>query len=132
MSGSWHFLILELAWPFETRLLLKKNIKKKCFSYFPHYECELFWRYYDRLYAFVTRCGYCLVKQEILNAVYEGVNCETRALLEYCIFVLKMLMKHTISLIRWLVTLMNLKLAVLVPTSHPHCISDYTPLMCKI
>ena len=87
LSGSWHFLILELTWAFETRLLLleKKSNKKekKYFSYFPQYEHELFWRYYDRLHAFLAHCDYCLEKWEILNTVYVGVNYEAHALLDY-------------------------------------------------
>ena len=46
-------------------------------------EYELFWRYYKGLYAFLDYCGYCLEKWEILNAVCEGVNCETRVLLKH-------------------------------------------------
>ena len=49
---------------------------------FPQYEHELFWRYYDRLQAFVAHIDYCLEKWELLDAVYKGVNCETHALLE--------------------------------------------------
>jgi len=50
--------------------------------HFPQYEHELFWRYYDRLHAFLAHCDYCLEKWELLDIVYEGVNCETRAPLE--------------------------------------------------
>jgi len=50
--------------------------------YFLQYEDELFWRYYDRLHAFVAHCDYCLEKWELLDTVYEDVNYETRALLE--------------------------------------------------
>jgi len=48
----------------------------------PQYEHELFWRYYDRLYIFLAHCDYCLKKWKLLDTVYEGVNCETLALLE--------------------------------------------------
>ena len=50
--------------------------------HFPQYEHKLFWRYYDCLHAFITHCAYCLEKWELLDTVYMGVNCETRALLE--------------------------------------------------
>jgi len=50
--------------------------------HFPQYEHELFWRYYDRLHAFLAHYGYCLEKWELLDTVYMGVNYETRALLE--------------------------------------------------
>jgi len=50
--------------------------------HFPQYKLELFWRYYDRLYAFFALRDYCLEKWELLNMVYEGVNCETLTLLE--------------------------------------------------
>jgi len=49
--------------------------------HFSQYEHELFWRYYDRLQAFIAHCG-CLEKWELLDTVYRGVNHETRALLE--------------------------------------------------
>jgi len=58
-------------------------------------------------------------KRELLNTVYEGVNCETLALLESGISVLKMLMKHMIFLIGWLGILMNLKLVALILVPHP-------------
>jgi len=50
--------------------------------HFLQYAHDLFWRYYDRLHAFLAHYGYCIEKWEILNMVYEGMNCETRALLE--------------------------------------------------
>lgn len=58
-------------------------------SHFPQYEHELFWRYYDRLHAFLTHDDFYLEKWKILNTVYEGVNCETRTLLEYWDFCAK-------------------------------------------
>jgi len=55
-----------------------------------------------------------------LNTVYEGMNCETRALLQdWDFFFLKMLTKRVIFLIGWLGILMNLKLVVPILTSHP-------------
>ena len=51
--------------------------------HFPQYEHELFWRYYDRFYAFLAHCDSYVEKWELLNTVYKGVNCETRARLEY-------------------------------------------------
>ena len=49
--------------------------------HFPQYEHELFWRYYDRLHAFIAHYA-CLEKWELLDTVFRGVNLETRALLE--------------------------------------------------
>ena len=59
------------------------------FSHFPQYEHELFWRYYDRLHAFLAHCDFYLEKWKILNTVYKGVNCEARTLLEYWDFCAK-------------------------------------------
>jgi len=50
--------------------------------HFPQYEFELFWRYYDTVHVFLAHCDYYLGKWELLDTVSEGVNCETRALLE--------------------------------------------------
>ena len=57
--------------------------------HFSQYEHELFWRYYDRLHAFLAHCDFYLEKCKVLNTVYEGVNCETRTLLEYWDFCAK-------------------------------------------
>jgi len=43
----------------------------------------LFWRYYNKLHAFLAHSDFNLEKWKILNTVYEGVNYETRTLLEY-------------------------------------------------
>ena len=51
--------------------------------HFPQFEHELFWRYFKRLNVFLTQCGYRIGKWKILDIVDEGVNRETRALLEY-------------------------------------------------
>jgi len=54
--------------------------------HFPQYEQELFYRYWDRLHAYLAQCascGYSYGKWEILHVVDEGVTCETRALFEY-------------------------------------------------
>ena len=53
--------------------------------YFPQCEQELFYRYWDRLHAYLAQCascGYLYEKQEILHVVNEGVNLETHALFE--------------------------------------------------
>ena len=49
----------------------------------------MFWRYYDRLHAFFAHSAYCLRKWKLLDTVYEGVNCETRTLLEHWDFCAK-------------------------------------------
>ena len=51
--------------------------------HFPQYEYELFWRYYDKLLAFLAHCTYRLEKWELLDTVCESVNCETHGLLEH-------------------------------------------------
>jgi len=56
---------------------------------------------------------------ELLDTVYEGANCETRAQLEGRDFVLKPLMRHAIFLSGWLRIHMNLRLVVLILTSYP-------------
>jgi len=88
LAGSWRFLILEFTWAFDSRLLflkkknfkkIKKKFEKKNFwSSLSHYEHELFWRYYQRLHAFLAHCSYLLGKWELLDT---SANCETRALL---------------------------------------------------
>ena len=73
--------MLEFTLAFETRLLFlnkKRKLKKKIFErmsgfHFPQYERESFWRYYDRLHAFIAHCGYCLEKWELLDIVYIWV-----------------------------------------------------------
>ena len=54
--------------------------------HFPQHEQELFYRYWDRLHAYLAHCascGYSYGKWELLHVVDEGVTCETRALFEY-------------------------------------------------
>ena len=85
----------------------------------PQYEHELFWRYYGRMHAFLAYCDYCLKKLEILNIVFEGVNCETRAFFSIGIFVLETLMKPGNCLSSQFRILMNLRLVVLILTPHP-------------
>ena len=54
--------------------------------HFPQYEQELFYSYWDRLHTYLAQCdscGYLYGKWEVLHAVDEGVNCETRTLFEY-------------------------------------------------
>ena len=53
--------------------------------HFPQCEQELFYHYWDRLHAYVAQCascGYLYGKWEILHVVNEGVNSQTRALLD--------------------------------------------------
>ena len=87
--------------------------------HFPQYKHGLFWKYYDRLHDFLAHCNYFLEKWEILNLVYEGVTCETRALLEHWNFCARMLMKLGNYLSGWLVILMILILVISVLTPHP-------------
>jgi len=68
---------------------------------FPQFEHELFWRYFKRLSAFLTRCGYCLTKWEILDIITEGVNSETGTPLGYWDFHGKSL-KDACYLLEWI------------------------------
>jgi len=51
--------------------------------HFPQFEHELLCWYFKRLNAFLAQCGYCVSKWEILGIVDEGVNSETRILLQF-------------------------------------------------
>jgi len=64
---------------------MTKKIGKEIMAifHFPQFERELFWRYFKRLNAFLTQCGYYLGKWETLDIVDEGVNSKTRAFLEF-------------------------------------------------
>jgi len=46
-------------------------------------EHELFCWYFKRLKAFLAQCDYCVGKWEILGILDEGVNSETRIILQY-------------------------------------------------
>ena len=54
--------------------------------HFPQYEHELFCWYFKHLNAFLAQCEYCVGKWEILGIVDDGVNNETRILLQFCDF----------------------------------------------
>jgi len=69
--------------------------------HFPQYENELFWRYYDRLHIFLAHYDYCSEKWKIPIIVYEGVNCETHALLEHWDFYTKNV-DETCNFLDWL------------------------------
>jgi len=72
-------------------LSLKKNPKKLKYEFFlkrqffisPQFEYELFCWYFKRLNAFLAQCDYCVDKWEILGIIDEGVNNETRILLQF-------------------------------------------------
>ena len=54
--------------------------------HFFQYEQELFYRYWDRLHAYLAQCDsyvYLYGKWKILHVVDEGVNCVTRALFQH-------------------------------------------------
>ena len=61
--------------------------------HFPQFEDELFWRYFKRLSACLARCGYCLTRWKISDIIDEGVNSKTHILLEYWVFMVKVLMR---------------------------------------
>ena len=64
--------------------------------HFFQYEQELFYRYWDRSHAYLIQCD----SYEYLYGKWD------------------ILMKHGIFLIGWLRILMNLRLVVLIPTTH--------------
>ena len=49
----------------------------------PQFEHELFCWYFKCLNVFLTQCNYCVGKWKILGIIDEGVNSETRILLQY-------------------------------------------------
>ena len=102
------------------------------FSHFPQYEHELFWRYYDKLQAFLAHCDLYLEKWKILNTVYEGVNCEIRALLEYWDFRAKNIDKAW-DFLDWLAQ-DSYEYEISCTNSYipPPCIPDYAPPVCEI
>ena len=58
-------------------------MKKMTIFHFPQFEHELFFWYFKRLNAVLAQCVIVLGKWEILGIVAEGVNSETRILLQY-------------------------------------------------
>jgi len=54
--------------------------------HFFQFEYELFCRLFKRLHVFLAQYGYCVSKWKILGIIDEGVNSETRTLLEYWSF----------------------------------------------
>jgi len=83
------------------KLKLKKDKKikeKMAIFHFPKFEYEIFWRYFERLNAFLAQYGHCVGKCEILDIIDEDVNSKTRVLLEFWVSVLKVLMRHIICL----------------------------------
>ena len=51
--------------------------------YFLQLEHELFYWYFKCFNAFLTQCDYCVGKWKILGIIDEGMNNETRILLQY-------------------------------------------------
>jgi len=78
-----HFVLL-LKKPKNLKKLLK--FKKMAIFRFSQFEQELFCWYFKRLNAFLAQCPYCVSKWEILGIIDEGVNNETRILLQYLDF----------------------------------------------
>ena len=100
--------------------------------HFPQYEHELFWKYYNRLHDFLAHCGYCLEKWEILNMVYEGVTCETRALLEHWDFCARNV-DEAWELLEWLARdTYEFETCQFTSSTPSPCVPNYTPLACEI
>ena len=54
--------------------------------HFSQFEHELFCWHFKHLNAFLAQCGYCVGKCEVLGIIDEGVNNETRILLQFWYF----------------------------------------------
>jgi len=76
-----------------------KNLKNGNLP-FPQYEHELFCWYFKCLNAFLAQCGDCVGKWKILGIVDEGVNSESRILLEFWDFYRKNVNKAW-NLLEW-------------------------------
>ncbi|KAK9724445.1 hypothetical protein RND81_05G072500 [Saponaria officinalis] len=50
--------------------------------YFPQFEHEPLYAYWDRLESCIVQCGYYVDIWEMCHMIYDGVNCETRLLIE--------------------------------------------------
>ena len=100
--------------------------------HFLQYDHELFWRYYDRLHAFLAHCDYYLEKWKLLDTVYKGVNHETRALLEQWDFCAKTV-DEACALLDWLVRdTYEFEASCSDSYIPPPCIPAYVPPMCEI
>ena len=51
--------MLEFTWAFETRLLFLGKKNSMAIFHFPQCEQELFYRYWDRLHAYLAQCASC-------------------------------------------------------------------------
>jgi len=88
------------------------------------------------LNAFLAQCGYCVGKWEIFAIVNEGVNNETRILIQFWDFHSKMSMKLGIYLSGLHGIHLSLKrivvfLDILFPT-HVHFMLNRTMLLCGV
>ena len=100
--------------------------------HFPQYEHELFWRYYDRLHAFLAHYGYCLEKWELLDTVFLGVNYETRALLEQWDFYAKTA-DEACDFLDWLAwDTHEFETSCFDSYTPPPCIPIHAPPVCNI
>ena len=100
--------------------------------HFPQYEQELFYLYWDRLHAYFAQCdscGYLYGIWEILHVIDEGVNYEIHARFEYLDFYSRNVDGAWDFLNCWLRIPMNLRLVVLIRTTHPLA-SPIWPLLC--
>ena len=71
--------------------------------YFPQFEHELFWRHFKLLHIFLGQSGYFVGIWKILNIVDEDVSSETRTLLEYWGFPVKLIHKAW-YFVEWIVS----------------------------
>ena len=100
--------------------------------HYPQYEYELFWRYYDRLHAFIAHYGYCLEKWKMLDTVYMGVDCETCALLEQWDFCAKTV-DEACDFLDWLAwDTYEFETSCFDSYMPPPCIPTYVPPVCAI
>ena len=103
--------------------------------HFPQCEQELFYRYWDRLHAYLAQCASCgclYEKWEILHVVDEGVNCETRALFEHWDFYARNV-EEAWDFLDWLARdTYEFETSCSDSCTPPHCIPDYAPPVCEI
>ena len=103
--------------------------------HFPQCEQELFYRYWDRLHAYLAQCASCgclYEKWEILHVVDEGVNCETRALFEHWDFYARNV-EEAWDFLDWLARdTYEFEASCSDSCTPPHCIPDYAPPVCEI
>jgi len=58
------------------------------------FECELFWRYFDRVNNFIAQCGENIRDWEFMHVLDEGMNLKLIDFYSILNFKLHVLMRH--------------------------------------